>query len=247
MRPPNLLLLRRLRCPHTHPPLSTGITTLISSRRFHLPSLPSLPSFTNPISPKPPPPRTLTATRNLAFPPSLLFRTIADIDSYADFLPFLTESTVTVRDARTGYPTNAFLTVGYGPLKETFVSRVTCDAGMWTVGARSGRRGDGGETESGEAGDGGLFEFLDTLWKLRAVGDAVVNGNGNGNGNGGGSGNTYGRGAGMTTVELEVRFQFRSALHAAVMGAVEDQVAGMMIEAFEKRVRDLEKVKVKAG
>ncbi|KAL2368039.1 hypothetical protein RJZ57_007580, partial [Blastomyces gilchristii] len=83
-----------------------------------------------------------------------------------------------------------------------------------------------------EAGDGGLFEFLDTLWKLRAGKDGVVV-------NGGG-----GRGAGETRVELEVRFQFRSALHAAVMGAVEDQVAGMMIEAFEKRVRELERARM---
>ncbi|PGH28607.1 hypothetical protein GX50_08645 [[Emmonsia] crescens] len=57
--------------------------------------------------------------------------------------------------------------------------------------------------------------------------------------------NGNGRGGGETTVVLEVRFQFRSALHAAMMGAVEDQVAGMMIEAFEKRVRELEKAKSK--
>ncbi|OAT11966.1 hypothetical protein BDBG_07377 [Blastomyces gilchristii SLH14081] len=225
MRPRNPLLLRPLLRPHKLPPITT--TPTVKLRPFHLPSL---SSFTNPLSPNPPPPRTLTATRNLPFPPEPLFRTIADIDSYAQFLPFLTASTVTARDVKTGYPTSAFLTVGYGPLKETFVSRVECDAALWTVGARSGRRA--AEDGAAEAGDGGLFEFLDTLWKLRAGKDGVVV-------NGGG-----GRGAGETRVELEVRFQFRSALHAALMGAVEDQVAGMMIEAFEKRVRELERARM---
>ncbi|KKZ64089.1 hypothetical protein EMCG_01585 [[Emmonsia] crescens] len=225
MRPPTLLRLRPLFRPHI---LSTTTTKpLLKSRPFHLPSLSSL---TNSLSPTPPPPRTLTATRNLPFPPEPLFRTIADIDSYAHFLPFLTTSTVTARDAKTGYPTSAFLTVGYGPLKETFVSRVECDAGLWTVGARSGRRG-GTENKGDEARarDGGLFEFLDTLWKLQPGKNNAMMRDGNG------------RGGGETTVVLEVRFQFRSALHAAMMGAVEDQVAGMMIEAFEKRVRELEK------
>ncbi|PGG99314.1 hypothetical protein GX51_06349 [Blastomyces parvus] len=224
MRPPNLLLLRPLLRPHSLPHITTNPTRKL--RSFHLPSL---SSFTNPLSPNPPPPRTLTATRILPFPPEPLFRTIADIDSYARFLPFLTESTVTARDTKTGYPTSAFLTVGYGPLKETFVSRVECDSALWTVGARSGRRAAAGGTAA--SGDGGLFEFLDTLWKLRVGKDAVVDG-------------MDGRGARETRVELEVRFQFRSALHAAVMGAVEDQVAGMMIEAFEKRVRELESAKI---
>ncbi|OAX81197.1 hypothetical protein ACJ72_04466 [Emergomyces africanus] len=224
MRPPTPFLVRSLLRPHTL--LTTTPTP--KDRAFHLPSLSSLP---NPLSSNPPPPRTLRATRNLPFAPEPLFRTIADIDAYAHFLPFLTASTVTARDPKSGYPTSAVLTVGYGPLKEAFVSRVECDPALWTVAARSGRR----RAEAGNQGmDGGLFEFLDTLWKLQPGRDSMVR-----NGNGPGSGS--GKGSGQTMVELEVRFQFRSALHAAMMGAVEDQVAGMMIEAFEKRVRELER------
>ncbi|OJD16825.1 hypothetical protein AJ78_03015 [Emergomyces pasteurianus Ep9510] len=238
MPPPTPLLLRPLLGPHTLLTTITPTATITSSsgatlkglkgRHLHLPSLSSL---TNPLSPNPPPPRVLTATRNLPFAPEPLFRTIADIGSYAHFLPFLTASTVTARDAKSGYPTSAFLTVGYGPLTETFVSRVECDAELWTVGARSGRRRRSGAENEG--GDGGLFEFLDTLWKLQPVKDSMVMKNGAGTGTG--------TGGGQTTVMLEVQFQFRSALHAAMMGAVEDQVAGMMIEAFERRVRELER------
>jgi coenzyme Q-binding protein COQ10 len=39
-------------------------------------------------------------------------------------------------------------------------------------------------------------------------------------------------------VKLEVRFEFRNQLHATVMGAVEGQMANVMIEAFEKRIRE---------
>jgi coenzyme Q-binding protein COQ10 len=42
-----------------------------------------------------------------------------------------------------------------------------------------------------------------------------------------------------TTVQLDIRFQFRNPLHAAVMSAVEDRMAGVMIQAFEKRIQEI--------
>ncbi|EEH35317.2 hypothetical protein PAAG_06364 [Paracoccidioides lutzii Pb01] len=232
MHPPSPLL--RLLLLPKQPPRRTGTITKPPSHNFHLPTFAT--AF------YPPPPRTLTAARNLPFPPEPLFRTISDIDSYARFLPFLTASTVTARDGETGYPTSAFLTVGYGPLSETFVSRVECDGERWTVGARSGWGGNGngngngnGSGRGGDGGDGGLFEYLDTLWKLQPL---RPRDHGHGHGH-----VRIGGGREETKVVLEVRFQFRSAMHAAMMGAVESQVAGMMIEAFEKRVRELDMAK----
>ncbi|KAK2746400.1 hypothetical protein FQN55_005618 [Onygenales sp. PD_40] len=227
MRLPPLHPPPLLRSPTIHTPIPPHLNLNLhpQTRPFLTSLLPSSPNTR-------PPPRTLTATRTLPYPPQPLFSTISDVASYSKFLPFLTASTVTARDAQTGLPSRAFLTVGYGPLSETFTSVVTCDRGKWVVGARSGV-GVGVDSGKGEReGSGnGLFEFLDTVWRLEPVlgkggkgGMAVVEGE---------------EEVKETKVELQVRFQFRSAMHAAMMSAVEGQVAGMMIEAFERRVREV--------
>ncbi|EEP77421.1 predicted protein [Uncinocarpus reesii 1704] len=193
----------------TIPRLST------QSRAFNLPSLSSFaPQLSSPA------PRTLTATRTLPFPPLPLFRIISDVESYRDFLPLLTASTVTARDRATGYPTQAYLTVGYGPLSETFHSKVECDEATWTVGARSGEIAFQRKGEEGK--DGGVFEYLDTIWKLKPLEGRAV-------------------GMELTKVDLAVNFRFKNPMHAAMMSAVENQVAAMMIEAFEKRVFEVER------
>jgi coenzyme Q-binding protein COQ10 len=76
-----------------------------------------------------------------------------------------------------------------------------------------------------EGQEEGLFDYLDTIWKLEPLG----------------GGNSGGRE--RTRVELQVQFRFQNPIHAAMMSAAEDQVAGMMIEAFEKRVEEVEEVK----
>ncbi|KAL4868265.1 dehydrase and lipid transport-domain-containing protein [Aspergillus spectabilis] len=186
--------------------------------------------------------RTLTATRTLPYPPTSLFTVISSVDSYSSFLPFLTASTVTARDPETGYPTQAYLTVGYGPLSETFTSKVDCDKERWVVEARSGEKfvdstsASGGPakagSESGFSGlsalagvfpgaDEGIFEFLSTRWEL--VPEE------------GGTEGTEPR----TTVKLEIRFEFKNQMYAGMMSAVEGQMAGLMIEAFERRIREV--------
>ncbi|KAK2741248.1 hypothetical protein FQN57_005710 [Myotisia sp. PD_48] len=199
-------------------PLSTTtcLNTPAQSRNFNLPSL---SSFAPPLST--PEPRTLTASRTLPFPPLPLFRTISAIQSYGDFLPFLTASKVTARDRISGYPTRAYLTVGYGPLSETFESQVECSEEKWLVGARSGDISQQIEKNQNGASGESIFEYLDTIWKLDPMEKSAI-------------------GMERTKVELTVRYQFRSALHAAMMAAVEGQVAGMMVEAFEKRMREVE-------
>ncbi|PWY91242.1 hypothetical protein BO70DRAFT_426128 [Aspergillus heteromorphus CBS 117.55] len=166
--------------------------------------------------------RHLTATRTLPYPPAPLFRIISAVESYSSFLPFLTASTVTHRSPETGLPTRAFLTVGYGPLSETFTSRVDCDETKWVVEARSGAKFGVGKKDGQEGMEGfvdeGIFEYLSTRWELRDVSAG---------------------GKELTEVRLEIGFEFRSQLHAAMMGAVEGQMAPVMIEAFEKRIRDV--------
>ncbi|CAG8028647.1 unnamed protein product [Penicillium salamii] len=213
-------------------PLSEGCKP--SRRAFGLPSLSSfLPSSGNGNNS---PHRVLTATRNLPYNPALLFKVIASVESYSQFLPFLTASTVTARDPETGYPTQAFLTVGYGPLSETFTSRVDCNVDKLTVEAKSGdkygkegqdKQTKGSSSSSGLAGffpggNEGLFEYLTTKWELVPLSPAEA------------------QGGPLTKVNLEVRFEFRSQMHATIMSSVEGQMAGVMIEAFEKRIREVE-------
>lgn len=192
-------------------------------RAFGLPSLASfIPSPNGNSDPK----RVLTATRTLPFSPALLFKVISSVEAYSQFLPFLTASTVTARDPDSGYPTQAFLTVGYGPLSETFTSRVDCDSAKGIVEARSGAK-YGQKTEQAKGGlsgffpgaNEGIFEYLDTKWQLTPLTDDK-------------------RGGPQTKVDLEVRFEFKNQMHAAMMSAVEGQMANVMIEAFEKRIRE---------
>ncbi|KXG45483.1 Cyclase/dehydrase [Penicillium griseofulvum] len=195
--------------------------TKTTTRSFGLPNLSSfLPNNSSPH-------RVLTATRNLPYNPALLYKVISSVESYSQFLPFLTASTVTARDPETGYPTQAFLTVGYGPLSETFTSRVICDVEKLTVEANSGAKygeKDGQGKSSGLSGlfpgaNEGLFEYLTTRWELVPL---------------------SGTQGPLTKVNLEVRFEFRSQMHATIMSSVEGQMAGVMIEAFEKRMREVE-------
>lgn len=202
-------------------------------RAFGLPSLssflPSNPNGNNDDSRK----RVLTATRTLPYAPPLLFKVISSVESYSQFLPFLTASTVTARDQQSGYPTQAFLTVGYGPLSETFTSRVDCDPSKLTVEARSGAKYGQQAEKSGGSGSGsglsgffpgaseGIFEYLSTRWELVPLSPADA------------------KGGPQTKVNLEVRFEFRSQMHATIMSSVEGQMAGVMIEAFEKRIHEM--------
>lgn len=205
-----------------------------TTRAFGLPDLSSfLPNSNNNNNNSPH--RVLTATRNLPYNPTLLYKVISSVESYSQFLPFLTASTVTARDPETGYPTQAFLTVGYGPLSETFTSRVICDVEKLTVEAKSGanygKEGSDGQAGKSSSSSGlsgffpganeGLFEYLTTRWELVPLSPGA-------------------QGRPLTKVNLEVRFEFRSQMHATLMSAVEGQMAGVMIEAFEKRIREVE-------
>ncbi|KAL3466552.1 hypothetical protein BJX64DRAFT_250270 [Aspergillus heterothallicus] len=240
---PNSSLIAQQQRPHRPSQLKTKTPIAPQKRSFlssFIPSPPK-PSGGNNNNGNSENSRILTATRTLPYAPAPLFRVISSVESYADFLPFLNSSTVTARDPETNYPTRAYLTIGYGPLSETFTSKVDCDPATWVVEARSGERfkdatgtatagASGGGLSSGlgalagfagfPGADEGIFEHLSTKWELVPEGDA-------------------GSGSPRTTVNLEIRFEFKNQLYAKMMGAVEGQMAGIMIEAFEKRIREV--------
>ena len=229
-QPPLPRALPHLRAtPPSRPCISrTNHQTIASQRRtfFNLPDLSSiLPS--NNQNNNGNRNRTLTATRTLPFPPAPLFDVVASVESYSQFLPFLTASTVTARDPKTSYPTRAFLTIGYGPLSETFTSRVDCDPAALTVEARSGAKFGVDSKQDQEKAEfpgsrEGIFEYLSTRWEL--IPEKQEQGQ-----------------TPRTRVQLQIQFEFRSQFHAAVMSAVEGQMAGVMVEAFETRMREAQR------
>ncbi|CAG8898047.1 unnamed protein product [Penicillium egyptiacum] len=213
---------------------SNGAKT--TTRAFGLPDLSSfLPGSNNKKNNNNNSPHgVLTATRNLPYNPALLYKVISSVEAYSQFLPFLAASTVTARDLETRYPTQAFLTVGYGALSETFTSRVICDVEKLTLEAKSGAkcRKEGQDRQAGKSSSSrlsgffpganeGLFEYLTARWELVPVSPGA-------------------QGGPLTKVNLEVRFEFRSQMHATLISAVEGQMAGFMIEASEKRIQEVE-------
>lgn len=110
-----------------------------------------------------------------------------------------------------------------------------CDVEKLTVeaksGAQYGKEAQGSQVSKASSSSGlsgffpganeGLFEYLSTRWELVPL-------------------SAEGEGKPLTKVNLEVRFEFRSQMHATLMSTVEGQMAGVMIEAFEKRIREVE-------
>ena len=63
--------------------------------------------------------------RLIAYSPSQLFELVADVGKYPQFLPWCTSARVRTRTAT---DLVADLTIGFGPFRETFTSRVLLEA-----------------------------------------------------------------------------------------------------------------------
>ncbi|KAM0335727.1 hypothetical protein ACHAQA_000777 [Verticillium albo-atrum] len=188
-------------------PLPSHLARPTTVRPFF--SLPNIPS----------PPQTLTATRTLPYPTKALYALVADIDAYSTFVPYCSASNVTARSPEPpNTPTRADLRVGWGGFEETFTSRLRCVPDR-SVEAVSGADLDaGGRVSSSSSEPGGaVFTSLVTRWDLRPLREGADDA--------------------ATQVDLVIRFQFANPLYSAVSAAVSDKVAGVMIEAFEKRAR----------
>jgi coenzyme Q-binding protein COQ10 len=161
--------------------------------------------------------RQLTHTRVIPYPRSTVFNAIASVDKYPSFLPFVLSATISKRD-QNKRPTRASLKVGYDALgiEENWASVVNADEEHGIIEARSADTGQGNEA--------GLFEVLKTKWQLRDLEDIRRQG--------------VGIGA-QTAVRLDVEVKFRSAMYDKLFAGVEQKVAGTMVGAFEKRIKEV--------
>ncbi|KAL1892115.1 Coenzyme Q-binding protein coq10, mitochondrial [Sporothrix stenoceras] len=211
------------------------------------------------------PQQSLTTVRTLPYASADLFKIIADVDAYEKFLPHCTTSHVThwrktqdsssssssssstssASSTTSSWPARADLTVGWGPLSQTYSSRVYCVPSHGVVEAVSGRAGaptltaaeraeiglDKSEDEDGRrlgaqtATDDDTFESLVTRWTVMPLKAAE-------------SSSAAGA-APRTRVELHIRFQFRNPLYQIAAAQVGNEMATKMIEAFETRAAEL--------
>ena len=95
-------------------------------------------------------------TRRVAVPPEIAFTVASDVASYREFLPLLEKSVVrgTPIETNNVKSFNAELAVGYAKLnvRETFISKVTCDGNIKTVTATS---------------HDAPFKDMKTVWSIR--------------------------------------------------------------------------------
>lgn len=170
-----------------------------------------------------PSPQTLVATRTLPYAREPLYELIADVNSYSSFVPYCSRSRVTQWSPPDAsgrrWPALADLHVGWGGFDEKFTSRLRCVPGVSVEARSGGSAGDG--DDSGPAKDASsVFKTLETLWSLTPVKTQPA------------------ATTPSTEVRLTITFEFVNPLYAAVSAAVSDKMAGLMIEAFEKRVHD---------
>ncbi|RDW68499.1 cyclase family protein [Coleophoma crateriformis] len=190
-------------------------------------------------------PQHLTATRILPYPSSKLYNIVADIDSYSEFLPYCIGSKVTKwsNPDQNGkrWPAEADLSVGWGGYEETFTSKNFCvpDSIVEALGGSATTTLPKSDLPNYTAIDtpgpsNTTFSSLSTRWTLRpfhykpppAQGDPRTD-------------NTNEDAREQTEVHLVLDFEFKNPIYAALSKAVAPKVAGMMIEAFEKRARRL--------
>ncbi|KAF2034745.1 hypothetical protein EK21DRAFT_97377 [Setomelanomma holmii] len=200
--------------------------------RLHHPTIQKRTFLPNPFAADAPStPQTLNAHRTLPYPSAPIYSIIADVPSYASFLPYCQRSDITHWSAPDAtyhrrWPSEGILASGFGGITESFVSRVYCVPGRYVESV-------GGDTETSlpadeiqhhlsssgaaarNAGDNGLLRHLRSKWKIEDLG------------------------ADKTGVTLSLEYAFANPFYAALSGGVANKVAEVMIRAFEARVVQL--------
>ena len=146
-------------------------------------------------------------TRTVGYTATQMFDLVADVGRYPQFLPWCVAARV-----RSSTPTElvADLTIGFGPLRESFTSRVTLQ--------RPDTPQSAGEVRV--AYENGPFRYLNNRWGFapQLLPDGHTKG---------------------CVVQFFVDFEFRSRILQATIGAVFNEAVRRMVNAFLKRARDM--------
>lgn len=180
-------------------------------------------------------PLAIHVTRTLPYPRARLYDLIVDVDSYSSFLPYCQHSRVTAWSApdpsdpsrSRRWPVEGELTVGFGPVTQSYTSRITCAPGR-SVEARSGRDEPAVAHVAGARDN--PFRRLVTRWTVEDAPPPLTPQP---------SGEVGEAGPSRTKVDLDLSMQLEDPLIQVVMSQVADESATKMIEAFERRAREL--------
>ena len=199
----------------------------------------------------------MTAQRTLPYPSTVVYDIISDVAAYSQFLPYCQASVVTKysEPAQDGkkYPEEAKLVIGFNDqISEEFTSRVYCVPGK-VVEAVSGNMKS---TLSGEeiahhsprpapdqdpSRKDTVMAHLLTRWTLKPYHykppptSAIHKEHAHKNT----TESSSVRSQDKTEVNLAIEFQFSNPMYSAVAGGVAPKIAEKMIEAFEKRVKEV--------
>lgn len=207
-------------------------------------------SFSNPLTPL----QSLTASRILPYHSKPLYNLIADIESYPQFIPYCSSSSITSHTATEKvsgqrWPRTADLRIGYGPYDELFRSAVYClphtvleavagDAEPTIPRSQLPHYYEDPEHShepEKSAGNEQIFTSLLTRWSLKEFPFKPPPPDGKTPQEGNASAPSSPR----TEINLVIEVRFASAVYSALSQAAAPKVAGMMIEAFEKRAAEV--------
>ena len=133
--------------------------------------------------------------KKVAYRPDQMFDLVADIEKYPKFLPWCVGAKIRSRNAAVII---ADLTIGFGPFRETFTSRVTLN--------RPG--------EINVRYENGPFRYLTNIWRFRPVDTGCE-------------------------IDFFVDFEFKNRLLQVAIGAVFHEAVRVMVNAFQKRAKDV--------
>jgi coenzyme Q-binding protein COQ10 len=172
-----------------------------------------------------------------------LYTLIADVDSYSTFVPYCQQSKVTDWSAKDKngkrWPAKADLRVGWGGYEEVFTSKVFCipDSVVEALGGDAQTTLSKGDlvhyslnTEDSIASN--IFKSLITRWTLKPFHYKPPSGQPQAD-------YAIHPARDQTEVNLSVEFQFSNPVYAGLSKAVAPRIADVMIEAFERRARQL--------
>lgn len=206
--------------------------------------------FSNPLNPL----QSLNATRILPYHSAPLYNLIADIQSYPEFIPYCTTSSITSQSApekktNQRWPRTADLHIGYGGYDERFRSAVYClpytvlEAVAGSAEPTIPRSQlphyyddpDYSHDAEKSTGNERIFTSLLTRWNFKEFPFKPAPPDGKTPQEGSASLPSSPR----TEVNLTIEVQFASAVYSALSQAAAPKIAGMMIEAFEKRAGEI--------
>ena len=145
-------------------------------------------------------------TRKVAYPAALMFAVVADVEKYPEFLPWVVSLRVLSRREN---GLTAEMAVGYGALRERYISDVTLDPVRQCVDV----------VHIQDRKKASLFKTLENHWRFTPRKDE--------------------QGQEGCDVEFSIAFEFRSRLLHGVAGHAFEKVMLKMADAFEARAAAL--------